>query len=292
MTGEKLPDFRLLKSLEIDESIDEIAFYGGTFTGLSKEVMKNLLEIYPDIPKRISTSPNCINEEVVEILKCGNVKVVELGVESLDNEVLETSNRGYKDKDVINAIKLLRNDFHVIAHMMVGLPKDTKKKDLTSVEKLIELGVKNYRIHPTIIFKHTVLEQMYLHGKYTPLTLEESVDIVSDMIILIESNNGSAIRLGYHVPENQKQFIVTGPYHPSFGDMVRSRIIKKIIEELKVKLVEFNKKYEPWFNAYENKGLNIEKRIITQEDMFFDGISYVDALRKLSESRLIRGEDS
>lgn len=282
MTGEKYPNVQELRMFENIKNVDEIAFYGGTFTGLPEEIMLELLSLYPRIPKRISTRPDLINEEIINSLAQSNVKVIELGIESLDNEVLDASNRGYTADTVIKAIESIKPNFELIAHLMIGLPKDNREKDIETTKKLINLGVKKYRIHPTLVFKDTKLEQMYVNGQYKPLNINEALDIVSDMVILIESNGGEVLRIGYHVPQSQVKFVVSGPYHQSFGDMVRAYIIKKIITLLGIKKVTYSKKFTPWFHSYGNDKLEIvEERLDSVEDyLAFDGCTYIDTLKK------------
>lgn len=284
MTGEKMPTFK-----ELEDQFEyfkhkypnEIAFYGGTFTGmpLGKQIeyLDFVRKHFPDIPIRISTRPDEITEEVVETLENYKVKTVELGIQSMYDDVLEASLRGHSVNDNINAIKaLLEKNFIVSAHLMVGLPNDNFQKDFNSLKKLIELDVKFFRIHPTIVFKHTQLEKDFKFGIFKPLEIEEAVDICSEQLILSFSKNVSIIRLGYFVPESQKSQIVAGPYHPSFGDIVKSRAMKKLIEKLNIKKVFYPKKFESWFFSYGNKNLKIE-RIITDNDFIFDNYSLLEA---------------
>jgi len=284
MTGEKMPSFRDLKNQfeYFKHNLpSEIAFYGGTFTGMSLkkqiEYLGFVRKYFSDIPIRISTRPDEISDEVVKILENYNVKTVELGIQSMYDDVLEASLRGHTVNDNINAIKtLLEKKFIVSAHLMVGLPEDNFQKDFNSLKKLIELDVKFFRIHPTIIFKNTQLEKDFVLGKFKPLEIEDAVDICSEQLILSLAKNVLIIRLGYFVPESQKSQIVAGPYHPSFGDMVKTRAIKKLIEKLKIKKVFYPKKYESWFFAYGNKNLKIE-RILTESDLMFDSYSLTEA---------------
>jgi len=282
MTGEKFPDIQELRSLENITSVDEIAFYGGTFTGLPSDLMVNLLSLHPNIPKRISTRPDSIDEEIIKILKEWNVKTVELGIESLDDEVLTASNRGYIADTVFKAIELIKPHFEVIAHLMVGLPKDTKEKSIKTIKNLVSLGINEYRIHPTIVFKNTKLEEMYRKNEYKPLSIDEALDIVSDMVILVEANGGKVLRIGYHVPQSQVKFIVAGPYHPSFGDMVRAYLMKKIIVTIGIKKVTYSKEFTSWLNSYGNSQMQIirEKIDAGENYLTFDNISYVDTLKK------------
>jgi len=282
MTGETYPNIEELRSLENISNVDEIAFYGGTFTGLPRKLMVELLSIHPNIPKRISTRPDSIDEEIIKILKEWNVKTVELGIESLDDEVLTASNRGYIADTVFKAIELIKPHFEVIAHLMVGLPKDTKEKSIKTIKNLVSLGINEYRIHPTIVFKNTKLEEMYRKNEYKPLSIDEALDIVSDMVILVEANGGKVLRIGYHVPQSQVKFIVAGPYHPSFGDIVRAYLMKKIIVTLGIKKVTYSKEFTSWLNSYGNSQMQIirEKIDAGENYLTFDNISYVDTLKK------------
>ncbi|HCI28920.1 MAG TPA: radical SAM protein [Fervidobacterium sp.] len=286
MTGETIPDFSKLENMDFS-NIDEIAFYGGTFTGLKRETIERLLCIAPHIPKRISTKPDLIDDSTVQMLKDGNVKVLEIGIESLDDEVLEYSKRGYKAEDAIKSIERLKKDFEIIAHLMVGLPHDSKEKDLESIRLLLDNGIRAFRIHPTLVFKDTELEKLHKDGLYTPLSLEEALDVVVDMTILIESANGHVTRLGYHVPQSQMKYLIAGPYHSSFGDIVRSVLIRKIIEGLSIKKVTYSYRYKPWFYAHGNGEIHVEREEvgndIDDDILFFDDFTYAQSLNLLIE---------
>jgi len=277
MTGEKIPslnDLKLLFEDFKDYNPEEVAFYGGTFTGIPVEkqieYLKLVKKYFPNVPIRISTRPDEINEEVINILEKYNVKTVELGIQSMYNEVLEASLRGHTVKDNIKAIEeLLSKNFVVSAHLMIGLPNDSFEKDFDSLKKLIELNVKFFRIHPTIVFKNTQLEKDFILGKYRPLKIEEAVDICSEQLILAYAKKVKIIRLGYFVPESQKNQIVAGPYHPSFGDLVKAKAIRKLIKKLGIKKVIYPKKFESWFFSYGNKNIKV-KRIPSEYDFKFD----------------------
>ncbi|HOP82452.1 MAG TPA: radical SAM protein [Fervidobacterium sp.] len=284
MTGETIPNIAELESIDFS-NVDEIAFYGGTFTGLNKDAMKRLLMISPDIPKRISTRPDSIDEETIALLKDWNVQVIELGIESLDDGVLECSKRGYKAEEALKTIEHLKDEFEIIAHLMIGLPNDTRQKDIRTVQLLLDSGIRVFRIHPTLVFKNTELEDMYRDGLYTPLNLVDAIDTVAEMVALIECNNGQVTRLGYHVPQSQMEYLIAGPYHDAFGDVVRSTLIRKIIEELHIKKVTYSTKYKPWFYAHGNAGLLVERQEIEDVDnsdvLLFDELSYAQSLELL-----------
>ena len=289
MTGEDIPNLSILGEQLADlYDVDEIAFYGGTFTGLKAEIMTALLSLRPDIPKRISTRPDEIDEKIIELLLSFNVKTVELGVESLDEEVLLHSKRNYKAEDVLQAIRLLKENFQIIAHLMVGLPYDSEKKSIESTRILIDEGIKLFRIHPVIVFKNTELYLLYKEGLYTPLSLDEALSICAKQTMLIEAHDGKVIRIGYHVPQSQMDYVAAGPYHPSFGDMVRSYIVKEVVKSLHIRRIEYNSRFKSWITAYENNKLPVETLETERQGIFFDGVDYKGALKMyLAQKQII-----
>jgi len=270
MTGETIPNIdKIAEEVASVTQIDEIAYYGGTFTGLKLELMEKLLSIRPDIPKRVSTRPDVIDENIVEILKRGNVKTIELGIESIDDEVLFHSKRNYSSRDIFKAISLLKGNFEIVAHLMTGLPKDSREKDLESVRLLINEGIRTFRIHPTIVFRNTELEGLFEKGLYKPQTLEEATSVVAEMVIIAEGKDGKVIRIGYHIPQSQLKFVVAGPYHPSFGDLVRSRIIRMIVERFEVKHIAYSRRFTSWIKAYGNENLQVNFLNLLKKRIYF-----------------------
>ncbi len=216
----------------------EIAFYGGTFTALDEPDQQRYFEwAFQYIRNglctgiRISTRPDELDEARTEFLKRHGVTFVELGVQSFDDEVLFASHRGYTHEDVLRAASILRrNQLDFGIHLMVGLPRDNPQKSLLSAMETADLGAKTCRIHPTIVLKNTELEKLYLTGSYHPLTLWEALDICSDMLAVFLHRNVRVIRMGLFIPESQKTFIVAGPYHPRFGELVKIHLLRKLAE--------------------------------------------------------------
>jgi len=259
------------KSINMQESISlynatqnsdfQIAFYGGSFTAMPlSEQGKYLKEanLYTnDI--RISTIPDEINDRELDFLISYNVKSIEIGVQSFDDKVLAYARRSHNAFQAINAAKLIKKrGLELGIHLMVGLPFDTRKKDIFSVEKVVELGANTCRIAPTIVFKNTVLEQLYLKGDYMPINLDTAVDIVSDMAYLLLSNGIVINRFGLHISESmRKGGVVAGPLHEAFGDIVYSEMVYKQIDN-SYDYIEANDKYSNFLVGY--KGMN-KKRI-------------------------------
>lgn len=218
----------------------EAAFYGGSFTAIPLEQQIELLSaVQPYIQEgsihniRISTRPDCIDPEVLAVLKEYKVQIVELGVQSMDLAVLQLSNRGHSAQDVVDAVKMLKNaGFTVGVQVMVGLPGDTEQKSLDTVRRLIQLQPDIARIYPALVIRNTYMEQIYYEGSYTPLTLEAAVEICKKQLVLFEQNHIEVIRIGLQPTENilEGREVVAGPFHPAMRQLVLSSMYKDLME--------------------------------------------------------------
>lgn len=228
-----------LQSLKSSVTHIEIAFFGGSFTGLEKEIQKKYLAIaqrYYSIHAingiRLSTRPDYVDDTTLRLLKEYCVTTVELGAQSMHGDVLLQSNRGHTVQDTVNASTLIKEyGFHLILQLMPGLPGDSFEKAIDSANKAITLQPDGIRIYPTVVIKDTVLEQLYKEGKYIPLSLEEAVELCSHLYDIFTSNNIPVIRTGLHpFDDTVANTIVAGPYHPSFGYLVKSRYCRNKLE--------------------------------------------------------------
>lgn len=230
------------KALENDGSYDEVALYGGSFTCLPKEERFAFYEaIRPSIDAgkvngiRISTRPDAINESIVEELVKNHVKAVELGVQSMDDEVLITNGRGHTKEDVRTAVNLLKTaPISIGLQMMTGLPRDTDELAIRTAKSLICLQPDFVRIYPVLVFGGTALARWYREGKYIPPTLEASVQLCAKLVMLFYQANIPIIRLGLHEEESMHEegAYVAGPIHPAFGDLVEDTIFHKYFSRL------------------------------------------------------------
>lgn len=211
----------------------EIAFFGGSFTAIDREYMISLLKAANKYIKsnevkgiRISTRPDCIDEEILDLLKEYGVTSIELGAQSMDDEVLLANRRGHTAKDVENASKLIKSyGFELGLQMMTGLYKDSEEKAIKTAEKIIALSPQTVRIYPTVVLKGTYLADLYLSGEYKPLNADESAQLCAKLVLLFEKNNIKIIRLGLHSSEDIKKNMLAGGFHDSFGELVKSRIM-------------------------------------------------------------------
>ncbi|AIS52555.1 histone acetyltransferase [Thermoanaerobacter kivui] len=237
-----------LKTIPKDARV-EVSFFGGSFTGIPIEKQSMYLGIakeYLDKGQidaiRLSTRPDYINPEILENLKRYNASIIELGVQSMDDEVLLKSRRGHSSLDVINAVKLIRQyDFKLGLQIMISLPGDDLDKSLNTAQKIVQLKPDFVRIYPTLVIKGTYLEKMYKDGRYKPLNLEETVEISKRLYIIFLKNDVEVIRIGLQPTENisYNGDVVAGPFHPAMGQLVESRVIldvlMKIFEEKNIR---------------------------------------------------------
>ena len=220
----------------------EIGFFGGSFTGLSLEKQEELLHlVYPYIENnkvksiRISTRPDYINEENLVLLHKYHVRTIELGAQSMDEEVLSYSGRGHTAADVIKAAKLIKDfGFELGLQMMVGLPLDTPQKAIATAQQIIDAGADNTRIYPTLVIKNTPLEDLFNDKKYTPLSLEAAISQVKDLVNMFDAANVTILRIGLHPSEGllNGADLIAGPFHASFKELVMTEIWKEKLSSL------------------------------------------------------------
>lgn len=238
------------------DSYKEVAFFGGTFTGISMEKQKEYLEgVKEYLDKglvqgiRLSTRPDYINMEVLEQLKKYNVTTIELGVQSLDEKVLKKSARYYPIEQVYKASSLIKSyGINLGIQLMPGLPGSSYESDIESVKKVIKIAPENVRVYPTLIIKDTEMERMYKRGEYEVFTLEEAIKRCRKICSLLELNNINIIRVGLQPSEDLRHggVSVEGAFHPAFRELVDGEIyfnFLKNLEEIQGKLeIEANEK--------------------------------------------------
>ena len=238
----------------------EIAFYGGTFTGLNIDLQKKLLNIAakyaPQVPIRISTRPDFISQEIIEFLKNQNVKTIELGIQSFSDNVLKLSKRGYTSKEAISACKIVKNNkLKLSIQLMPGLLGFSEKTLAHTLDITKTLSPEYLRIYPTVVLKNTKLEKMYLSGEYQPLSLDEAIKIVAKIHFYFEDTDTKIIKTGLHSDISD---FVAGPYHESFGELVKIELYKNRLKSKfqKEKTLTISSKDISLFKGFDKKLLN------------------------------------
>ncbi len=260
-----------------EQSEKKVAFFGGTFTGMSIDEQNHYLDVVlPYIERglvkevQLSTRPDYITPEILENLRRHGVGTVELGAQSLDEEVLRHSGRGHTVACVERAASLVRDyGFQLGLQMMVGLPFDTKQRTMATAQKIIDLGAECTRIYPTLVVRDTPLARLYESGRYEPLSIETAVDWSLAALDLFESAGVTVLRVGLHPSEGLRDGsqLLAGPFHISFKELVLTERWRRRLEKL----------------ADETSGEHFEVAVPSEEINY--AVGYGGANRKMLQQR-------
>lgn len=228
-----------LQYINKDTSCVEVAFFGGSFTGIDFELQTELMRAAYEYIKdgrvdslRCSTRPDCIDDDILKNAVKYGMKTIELGVQSMDEEVLKKSGRGHGREEVFAASKLIKDyGISLGLQMMLGLPGDTYEKSINTARDIISIAPDFVRIYPTLVVDDTALCDMYKSGTYTPLTVGEAVQLSAQIVEMFEDAGIDVIRIGLQTTDNICEATVVGPYHSAMGELVRSEIYKRRIEK-------------------------------------------------------------
>ena len=219
----------------------EIAFFGGSFTGIDRELMTDLLDRAERYVKagrvsriRCSTRPDYIDEEILDILSRYTIGVVELGIQSMSERVLSLSERGHSPEDSRRACELLRErGITVGGQMMIGLPGSTLADELMCARFICETGCREARVYPTIVFRGTELSCMTGRGDYAPLSVDEAVRRTAEVLEIFDRVGVRVLRVGLCDSENlHNEEYEAGPNHASIGELAASRVFMKKIDRV------------------------------------------------------------
>lgn len=233
---------KALGDLKEREKNSEIAFFGGSFTAIERSYMTALLDAalkyvgeegFSGI--RISTRPDCIDEEILVLLKEKKVTSIELGAQSMDDGVLQKNRRGHTSDDTVRATILIKQyGFSLGVQMMTGLYGDTRAGSVKTAKKLASLAPDTARVYPTVVLRDTYLAKLYESGEYNPDGLNEAIETCCDILDIFEKANVRVIRLGLHASEFLQEQMVAGAYHPALRQLCESeRICRNIQRDAK-----------------------------------------------------------
>lgn len=265
VTGEEVKQTikEYLETFKNEDAHKEVAFFGGSFTGIEPEKQEELLQAAYEYVEngeidsiRVSTRPDYIDKTILKKLKKYKVKTIELGVQSSNDYILRQAKRGHTFEDVKKASKLIRRYGFDLGHqMMVGLPESTRIDELNTAKDLAKLKPKMIRIYPVLVIKNTELARMYQNGEYEPVTLEQAIETCKELYYFFEKKHITIIRMGLQNtdlisnPDNLESEVLAGPYHEAFGQLVESRIwydsIVNKIKQFNVKVKEVEIELNP-----------------------------------------------
>ena len=235
-----------LARITADASDVEIAFFGGSFTGIDRALMCRLLSLAREYVERgrvggvrVSTRPDYISDEILNLLAEAHVHHIELGLQSMDERVLLAARRNHTVKDAELACKkIVSRGFSLTGQMMIGLPEASPESEMMTAKKICELGAESARIYPTVVFRDTPLCEMTERGEYTPLSLFEAVSRSANAYEILEEAGVSCIRIGLCATDElfSGEHVLAGPTHPALGELVMSeayyrRIVRYLTEE-------------------------------------------------------------
>lgn len=320
MTEEKAREIieEHLETLDSNKFSLEISFFGGTFTGIEKSDQKKLLSValeYKNARKidriRLSTRPDRIDFSIIEILKEHKVDIVELGVQSLDDEVLRLANRGHSAADVKDAVKSLKdNNFTIGIQVMPGLLGTNFLSDLQTLNQVIDLSPDFVRLYPTLVIEGTRLRELYELGQYEPLALEKATEFCKIAYILFKASGIKIIRMGLQPTDGIAwgKDVIAGPFHPAFksivlssfyGDFIESHIFGKkymnITFEISSSIISFVvgqnksnvKKYQKHIQgkcSFKSSNIESDNVKIISEDL--DGNVHIDMIDSLEYCKI------
>ncbi len=226
-------------TINTENSDVEIAFFGGSFTGLEFDTQEGFLSVAAEFSDRISgirlsTRPDYIDADIIRLLKKYNVTTVELGVQSSNDKVLAKNSRGHSFEDVKKASEMIREAGISLGHqMMLGMYGSTPDTDMQTVRDIIGLSPSCVRIYPVVTLRDTALEKLYNDGVYEPYSVELAAELSKKALIAFREHNIEVIRIGLHSSDELETDgnVVAGPYHQAFGEIVESLIYRDMIEK-------------------------------------------------------------
>lgn len=229
----------------------EIAFFGGSFTGLEPDLMRQYLEFgkryverYALKGIRMSTRPDYITPEIMKLLSHYPVTAIELGVQSMDDRVLAVSRRNHSADQVRQAARLIQaQGIEWGVQIMLGLPRDDSTTAVATAKQLLALKPQTVRLYPTLVLENTILAQWYQAGRYQPLELNEAVELAAKLLVLFLEQEVTVLRVGLQSSKDlAKGGYIAGPYHPAFKELVQDRIVYDGI----CRIMESNRSLKPY----------------------------------------------
>ena len=248
----------------------EVCFFGGSFTCLPSGLQREYLEAALAAPAgsiiRFSTHPECLSEENLLLLSLYPVNMIELGISSLDDEVLNQCRRGYSSRFALEAMKrVLDRGFSLGCQMMIGLPGQTEESSLADIDRIAGLrapSVVTLRIYPCLVLEGTSLAQIWREGEYAPLTVDHAARWSGTLLRRAESLGFAVQRIGLQETESLAKSVLAGPHHPALGELARSAALAlRLGEENPKGPWRVEKKKVSWLRGHGKFGLALLEEI-------------------------------
>ncbi|WP_310601250.1 radical SAM protein [Desulfobulbus sp.] len=211
----------------------EVAFYGGSFTCLPLARQDDLLAAVRPFRQqgmvhaiRLSTRPDAIDGQRLDLLVRHRVSIVELGAQSCDDEVLRRSGRGHDAAAIAAAVRLIRErDMRLGLQLMLGLPGENFPSLRRTANETIRLRPDFVRIYPALVLRGSGLERLYRRGSYRPLGLGRAVAWAAYLKKRFDCEGIGVVRMGLQASTELARALMAGPHHPAFGELVLARLM-------------------------------------------------------------------
>ena len=220
----------------------QIAFFGGNFLGLDSDLVRSMLSAAQQFVRsgavdgiRFSTRPDTIDSSRLELIEPFSIQTVELGVQSMQNDVLERSGRGHSAEDTIAAVKRLNGrSYEIGLQLMIGLPAETREGCFQSARMVAELQPNFVRIYPTVVLSGSPMAAWYQAGEYAPLSLVDCIQRTKQLVLFFTRQSIRIVRMGLQSSGSPgiADQIVAGPYHPAFGHLVHCELFSDMARQL------------------------------------------------------------
>lgn len=269
------------KWLTYSNNYHEIAFYGGNFGAIKKSEREKFYNLAFNLGIkniRFSTRVDTITNELLEEISKFNINFVELGVQSLDENVLKLNYRPYKKDDVFKSIENLNQVTNCGIQLMTDMYGQNKFMPIDDAKILSQLNIKTVRIYPTQVYKNTELYNLYQQGKYNESNFIDTLLTVTGMYIIFTSENIKVIRIGLPQEAIENENRVAGIHHNAFGDLVKTLSV----------LLYFESGYSCKFYGYKS----IVKEIFKNQFPFNDNNYIIDFINLCKKVRSNYLEDS
>ncbi len=211
----------------------EIAYFGGSFTAIDRSLMHTLLGIAQSYVEagavdaiRFSTRPDAVKEDLLDELCAYSISTIELGLQSLDDQVLLASQRGHTAAVAEDACRrIVARGYTLTGQMMLGLPQSSLDAEMYTARRICDLGAREVRVYPTVVLAKTPLAEMLQQGKYAPLSHKEAVRRAALLLELFEARGVDCLRIGLCENEGLRgECVVGGAHHPALGELVRGAL--------------------------------------------------------------------
>lgn len=223
-------DADLAKARKAGRGPYELGFFGGTFTALPDPWPERFLaaaarhrEAGAVCGVRCSTRPDAVSSESLARLKELGLDMVELGIQSFDDDALRRSGRGYDGKTASDACDIVRRSgLGLGIQLMPGLPGDRPGVFRNDVEIALRLAPDCVRLYPCVVMEGTPLAETWRRGEYRPWRLPRAVEELAEALNRFREAEIPVIRMGLAPEAEMNTSLLDGPWHPAFGQSVKA----------------------------------------------------------------------